>query len=101
MIVPATVTPGYIPGIIHIIFHLTRHCIIMPPESDCPECTTVYRGLPGDGFEDLIRNFSDAVAADPFGTWLILPTNRLVRQVLDKLVDGHVRRYVHEHPLAS
>ena len=64
------------------------HCMIMPPEPDCPECTTIYRGLPGDGFLEFIRNFSDAATADPFGTWLILPTNRLVRQVFDQLASA-------------
>ncbi|RPJ11337.1 MAG: hypothetical protein EHM36_01625, partial [Deltaproteobacteria bacterium] len=57
----------------------------MPPKPDRLECTTIYRGLPGDGFLEFIRNFSGAAAADPFGTWLILPTNRLVRKVLDHL----------------
>ncbi len=56
----------------------------MPPEPDLPERTTIYRGLPGDGLNDYIRKFSVAAAADPFGTWLIFPTNRLVRQVLDQ-----------------
>jgi ATP-dependent helicase/DNAse subunit B len=43
----------------------------------------VHNGLPGDGLDDYIRKFSDAARADPFGSWLILPTERLVLYVND------------------
>jgi len=44
-----------------------RYCTIMPPEPTEAR-TVVYRGLPGDGLDDFIRQFSEnAAAQDPFG----------------------------------
>ena len=57
----------------------------MPPDPEPNARTLVYRGLPGDGLDDSIRKFCDAAKTDPFDTWLLLPTNRLVREVLDNL----------------
>lgn len=47
--------------------------------------TILYRGLPGDGLETFIRNYREAAAKDPFGTWLILPTERLVDKTVREL----------------
>lgn len=46
---------------------------------------TLYPILPGDRLDEFIAAFRAAAAADPFGTWLILPTGRLVRDVLHRL----------------
>lgn len=48
--------------------------------------TILYRGLPGDGLDIFIQEYSEAARDDPFGTWLILPTERLVRKVTRDLV---------------
>ncbi|MFA6363493.1 PD-(D/E)XK nuclease family protein [Methanoregula sp.] len=41
----------------------------------------LLRGLPEKGPEDFLDRFVSASAADPFSSWLILPTRRLVRTV--------------------
>jgi len=61
----------------------------MPPTYD-PEgipATIVYRGLPGDGLDAFVRQFSVSVASDPLSSWLILPTERLVRNVAGRLAE--------------
>ena len=50
--------------------------------------TTLYRGLPGDGLDTFIRKYRDAASEDPFGTWLILPTKRLVLKTVRELADA-------------
>ncbi|MBP2145423.1 ATP-dependent helicase/DNAse subunit B [Methanofollis sp. W23] len=46
---------------------------------------TLYPILPGDRLDEFVAGFRAAAAVDPFGTWLILPTGRLVREVLRRL----------------
>lgn len=48
--------------------------------------TLVYRGLPGDGLDKFIRQFLASAREDPFGSWLLLPTDRLVRTVTGTVV---------------
>ena len=48
--------------------------------------TILYRGLPGDGLDTFVEEYRTAASEDPFGTWLILPTERLVRKVTRDLV---------------
>ncbi len=47
-------------------------------------CSNVL-GLPGEELETFIKDFTAAAERDPFATWLILPTNRLVRTICNKL----------------
>lgn len=51
---------------------------------------TLYPILPGDRLDEFIAAFRSAAAADPFGSWLILPTGRLMREVLHRLDEEHV-----------
>jgi ATP-dependent helicase/DNAse subunit B len=44
-----------------------------------------YR-LPGEKLDSITESFDSAAKADPFTTWLILPTKRLVQKVTDRLV---------------
>jgi ATP-dependent helicase/nuclease subunit B len=46
---------------------------------------TLYPILPGGRLDEFIAAFRAAAAADPFGSWLILPTGRLMREVLHRL----------------
>jgi ATP-dependent helicase/DNAse subunit B len=66
---------------------------MMMPTQD-PEglpATRVYRGLSGDGIEEFIRQFLASAREDPFGSWLILPTERLVRTVTGTVAGaGHL-----------
>ncbi len=64
--------------------------MIMVPDPEPDARTSLYRGLPGDGLDDFIKKFCDSAEKDPFGTWLLLPTKRLVRQVLDQLAIANV-----------
>jgi len=41
----------------------------------------LYRNLPGEGLDAFIAEFRRSAARDPFGTVLILPTSRIVREV--------------------
>lgn len=50
----------------------------------------LYPILPGDRLDDFIAAFRVAAAADPFGSWLVLPTSRLVREVLHRLDEENV-----------
>ena len=52
--------------------------------------TILYRGLPGEGLDTFIGDFSEAASEDPFAIWLILPTNRLVRTVTKKIADKNI-----------
>ena len=47
--------------------------------------SSVIRGLPGDHLEAFISDFKAGSECDPFSTWLILPTERLVQRVRDEL----------------
>lgn len=46
---------------------------------------TLYPILPGDRLDEFIAAFRAAAAADPFGSWLVLPTGSLVREALHRL----------------
>lgn len=46
---------------------------------------TLYPILPGDRLDEFVDGFRTAAVVDPFNTWLILPTGRLVREVLRRL----------------
>jgi len=50
--------------------------------------TILFRGLPGDGLDIFLRNYREAAAADPFATWLILPTKRLVTKTVRELAEA-------------
>ena len=43
------------------------------------------RGLPGEQLDFYIDQFTAAASIDPFTTWLLLPTERLVREVMDRI----------------
>jgi ATP-dependent helicase/DNAse subunit B len=43
----------------------------------------LVRGLPENGPDDIIDQFISGAATDPFSTWLIVPTRRLVRTIRD------------------
>ncbi|MEI7856852.1 MAG: PD-(D/E)XK nuclease family protein [Methanomicrobiales archaeon] len=47
-------------------------------------------GLPGEQLDSFIDRFSADAAKDPFSTWLILPTERLVRDVTHILVKKEI-----------
>src|SRR5208283_5194519 len=50
------------------------------------ERKTISRGLPGEQLDDVINRFLSAEQGDPFTSWLLLPTERLVRFVTDCLI---------------
>ena len=41
-------------------------------------------GLPGEQLDSFIDQFNTAVSEDPFRSWFLLPTERLVREVTDR-----------------
>jgi len=47
-------------------------------------------GLPGDRLDTVINSFIFAVKDDPFGSWLLLPTQRLVTHVTDYLTAKNI-----------
>ncbi|MCX6689269.1 MAG: PD-(D/E)XK nuclease family protein [Methanoregula sp.] len=49
------------------------------------DCSIYDRGLPGEMLDFYIDRFSAAAARDPFTSWLLLPTERLVREVTDRI----------------
>lgn len=51
---------------------------------------TVEYGLPGDELETVITRFVTAATQDPFTSWLILPTKRLVVYVTDYLAAKNI-----------
>jgi ATP-dependent helicase/DNAse subunit B len=59
----------------------------MPAQSSSESSDRVFydRGLPGEQLDSFIDRFSATAAKDPFSTWLILPTERLVREVTVRL----------------
>jgi ATP-dependent helicase/DNAse subunit B len=48
------------------------------------------KGLPGDELDTFIQNFITAGKNDPFSTWLIFPTKRLVQYVKEVLTEKNV-----------
>jgi ATP-dependent helicase/DNAse subunit B len=48
---------------------------------------TASYGLPGEQLDEVINLFLSAAQEDPFTSWLLLPTERLVRYVMDCLVE--------------
>src|SRR5512139_2598142 len=50
-----------------------------------PARCSIVRGLPGEELDAFIKDFAAAAKQDPFATWLILPTSRLVHTVRDTL----------------
>ena len=51
---------------------------------------SVIRGLPGDELDTFIDEYRAGSDRDPFSTWLILPTERLVAHVRDELSKKNV-----------
>jgi len=51
---------------------------------------TVEYGLPGEALETVITRFATAATQDPFTSWLILPTKRLVVYVTDYLTGKNI-----------
>jgi len=47
-------------------------------------------GLPGDRLDSVINSFIITVKEDPFGSWLLLPTQRLVNHVTDYLTAKNI-----------
>lgn len=47
-------------------------------------------GLPGEGLEIFIHRFVSAAQEDPFTSWLVLPTKRLVLQVTGQLTGNNI-----------
>ena len=47
-------------------------------------------GLPGDRLDTVINSFIFAAKEDPFGSWLLLPTQRLVTHVTDYLTAKNI-----------
>lgn len=58
------------------------------PEQNSP--VTVHYGLSGDGLDEFLQQFTRAATQDPFGSWFILPTERLVREVTDTLTKKNI-----------
>ena len=52
-----------------------------------PEEATLLYAIPGLGFQDLLTRFSASIKERPRTSWLILPTDTLVRQAKDMLID--------------
>ena len=48
------------------------------------------KGLPGDELDTFIQDFITAGKNDPFSTWLILPTERLVQYAKEVLTEKNV-----------
>ncbi len=47
-------------------------------------------GLPGEALEDFVNRFVTAAQEDPFSSWLLLPTKRLVLQVTGQLTEKSI-----------
>lgn len=50
----------------------------------------LIRGLPGEQLEEAIKRFVSAAREDPFTSWLLLPTKRLVLTITDYLTKGNI-----------
>jgi ATP-dependent helicase/nuclease subunit B len=50
----------------------------------------IFFGLPGEKLDNIIDHFVTAAAEDPFTSWLLLPTKRLVLQVIDQLTGNNI-----------
>jgi RecB family exonuclease len=50
-----------------------------------PEEATVLYAIPGLGFQDLFDRYTASIHKNPLTSWLILPTDTLVRQAKDQL----------------
>ena len=48
------------------------------------------RGLPGEQLDFYIDRFTADASIDPFNTWLLLPTERLVREVTDRMMKKNI-----------
>jgi hypothetical protein len=51
---------------------------------------SVEYGLPGDRLDTVINSYILAAKEDPFGSWLLLPTQRLVTHVTDYLTAKNI-----------
>lgn len=51
---------------------------------------TLIHAYPGTGLIEAVNNFTTHTRENPFGTWLILPTRRLVRTVRDQLIKSKI-----------
>ena len=56
----------------------TKEPLYMQPE--------IIPTLPGDKIDDLIETYTRFASADPFGTWLILPTSRFAKTIRKKII---------------
>ncbi len=56
----------------------------------------LIRAVPGTGLSDSVNNFISHLKGDPFGTWFILPTRRLIRTVQDTLTREKIS-FVQDH----
>jgi ATP-dependent helicase/nuclease subunit B len=51
---------------------------------------TRYYGLPGEQLDIFINRFVSAAREDPFSSWLLLPTERLVNHVTGYLIENNI-----------
>ena len=56
----------------------------------CMPTHDIIFGLPGDRLDTVINSFIFAAKVDPFGSWLLLPTQRLVTHVTDYLTAKNI-----------
>lgn len=55
-----------------------------------PGQKVLIHAYPGTGLTESVNNFITHIREDPFGSWLILPTKRLIRTVQDQLTDSKI-----------
>lgn len=55
-----------------------------------PGQTVLIHAVPGTGLVEGINNFKTHIREDPFGSWMILPTHRLIRTVQDQLTESGI-----------
>ncbi len=52
--------------------------------------TTLISAIPGTGFDQVIQRFSSSLQNHPLSTWLILPTQRLIRAAQHHLITSKI-----------
>jgi len=55
-----------------------------------PGHISLIHAVPGTGLVEAINNYKSHIQEDPFGSWMILPTRRLIRTVQDQLTESGI-----------
>lgn len=55
-----------------------------------PGQIVLIHAVPGTGLSETVNTYISHIKEDPFGSWLILPTHRLIRMVRDQLIKSGI-----------